>query len=228
MKNTIFLILLLASATFAQHTFDLKNASKFFDVKVNVEKCDDNSCTGKASFSFYKKGGVKAYQVINLPDTYVQLGDGGKPLVNTTLLYDDQSVIVVDDFNFDGMEDVAICDGTNGGYGMPSYQIYLSSRAAGKFVRSPAFTDLGSHLGMFEVDKESKTLQIMDKSGCCWHESTRYKVIGGRPVKVWVLTEDAQKFDEKANKRIVVTTEKTLVKGRWKTHVTTERVKDDN
>ena len=65
MKNTIFLILLLASATFAQHTFELKNASKYFDIKVNVAKCDENSCTGKASFSFYKKGSDKAYQVIN-------------------------------------------------------------------------------------------------------------------------------------------------------------------
>jgi hypothetical protein len=228
MKNTIFLILLLASATFAQHTFELKNASKFFDIKVNVAKCDENSCTGKASFSFYKKGGDKAYQVINLPDTYVELGEGGKPLVNTTLLYDDQSVVVVDDFNFDGMEDVAICDGTNGGYGMPSYRIYLSSRAAGRFVQSAPFTALGQHLGMFEVDKDAKTLQYMDKDGCCWHETTRYKVIGGRPVKVWVLTEDAMKYDEKAKKRIVVTTEKTLVKGRWKSRTTTERVKDDN
>jgi hypothetical protein len=228
MKNILILTLLLASPALAQHTFDLKNASKFFDVKINVEKCEDDSCTGKASFSFFKKGGAKAYQVITLPDTYIDTSEGGVPAVNETMLYDKQSVIVVDDFNFDGMEDVAICDGPNGGYGMPSYRIYLSSRAAGKFVHSPAFSDLGSHLGMFEVDKEDKTLQIMDKSGCCWHESTRYKVIGGRPVKVWVLTEDAQKFDEKANKRIVVTTEKTLVKGRWKTHVTTERVKDDN
>ena len=228
MKNTIFLILLLASATFAQHTFDLKNASKFFDIKVNVEKCDDTSCTGKATFSFYKKGGTKAYQVIALPDTYIDTSEGGVPAVNETMLYDKQSVIVVDDFNFDGMEDVAICDGTNGGYGMPSFQIYLSSRAAGKFVHSPTFSELGQHLGMFDVDKENKTIQYMDKSGCCWHETTRYKVIGGRPVKVWILTEDAMNFDEKANKRIVKTTEKTLVRGRWHSKVTVERVKDDN
>ena len=65
------------------------------------------------------------YQVINLPDTQIQLDDGGKPLTNVTLLYDKQSVVNVGDYNFDGMEDVAICDGAHGSYGGPSYRIYL-------------------------------------------------------------------------------------------------------
>jgi hypothetical protein len=227
MKQTLILMLLFASSVFAQHTFDLKNASKYFDIKVNVAECDDSSCTGKAMFSFYKKGVTKPYQVIDLPDTYVQLGDGGKPLVNTTLLYDDQSVVDIEDFNFDGMEDVAICDGTNGSYGMPSYQIYLSSKAAGKFVHSLPFSDLGQHLGMFTIDKKAKTLETFDKSGCCYHETIRYKVVGNRPVKVYQFLEDATGFDEKANKRIVRTTTKTLVGGRWRTTVKVERIKDD-
>jgi hypothetical protein len=229
MKNILILILLLASASFAQTTFDLKNASKYFDVKVEVEKCDGGFCEGAATFSFYKKGGVKPYQVIKLADTSVQLGDDdGKPLVNTTLLYDAQSVVNIDDFNFDGMEDVAICDGTNGSYNGPSYRIYLSSRAAGKFVFNQKFTDLAYHLGMFTVDKKAKTLETFDKSGCCWHTTERYKVIGNRPVKVYEMVEDATGFDEKKNMRIVTTTEKTLVNGKWRRKVTTERVKDEN
>lgn len=228
MKNTLILILLLASTSFAQHTFDLKDASKYFDVKVEVAKCDDSYCTGKAVFSFYKKGGTKAYQVMNFADTLVELGEGGAPTVNRTVLYDEQSVIIVEDFNFDGMEDVAICNGSNGSYHMPSYRIYLSSRAAGKFVFNPGLTRLGSHLGMFEVDAENKTLQTFDKSGCCWHITERYKVINNRPVKVFEYVEDATGFDEKANKRIVKMTTKTLVGGKWKITVETERVKDEN
>jgi hypothetical protein len=229
MKNTIIIILLFASSAFAQTTFDLKNASKFFDVKVKVEKCDGGFCEGAATFSIYKKGGTKPYQVIELPDTSVQLGDGdGKPLVNSTLLYDEQSVINVDDYNFDGMEDIAICDGTNGSYNGPSYRVYLSSRAAGKFVLNEALTDLGQHLGMFEVDTKTKTLQTFDKSGCCWHITERYKVVANKPVKVYELVEDATGFDEKKNMRIVTTTEKTLVKGKWRKKVTTERIKDEN
>src|SRR6187401_939157 len=111
MKSLLPLFILLFAATaFTQKTFDIKDASKFFDIKVDVATCDDSSCTGKATFSFYKKGGSVPYQVINLPETYVQLSTDGGPLVNTTLLYDAQSVINIDDYNFDGMEDVAICN----------------------------------------------------------------------------------------------------------------------
>lgn len=228
MKKILILILLLASSAAAQHTFELKNASKYFDIKLNVEKCDDFSCDGKATFSFYKKGGAKPYQVISLPETHMEFGEDNKPLVNTTLLYDAQSVVNIDDFNFDGMEDVAICDGTNGSYNGPSYRIYLSSRAAGKFVFNQKFTDLAYHLGMFTVDKKTKSLETFDKSGCCWHVTERYKVIGNRPVKVYEMVEDATGFDEKKNMRIVTTTEKILVNGKWRKKVTTERVKDEN
>src|ERR1043165_9086085 len=119
MKKLAFgLMLLLAGFTFAQRTFDIKDASKFFDVKVKVAKCDDQFCSGRATFSFYKKGGTAPYQIITLPDTNIDLGDGGKPSANLTIGYDLQSVINVDDYNFDGMEDIAICDGTNGSYGI--------------------------------------------------------------------------------------------------------------
>jgi hypothetical protein len=220
MKSILLIILVSAVSIAAQRTFDLKNASKYFDVKVRVAKCDDDYCSGRATFSFYKKGSSTPYQVIDLPDTLVQLETGGKPLVNDTLLYDEQSVIDVDDYNFDGMEDVAICTGGNGSYGMPSYNVYLSSRAAGKFVYNAALSKLGSHLGMFTVDKKNKTIETFDKDGCCWHITERYKVINDRPVKVFEEVEDATA--DPNGKRIKVTT-KTLVSSKWKTSVRYEK-----
>ncbi len=214
-KFAFVLVLLFSPSAFAQHKFELNDASKYFDIKVTVVNCDDMSCSGKASFSFYKKGGSTAYQVISLPDTYVQLEDDGKPLANVTMLYDKQSVVNIGDFNFDGMEDVAICDGTNGSYGGPSYRIYLSSKAAKKFVYNAAFSALGTHLGMFGVDKEKKTLEIFDKSGCCWHVNERFSVVGNRPVKVFSEVEDATIADET---KVKITT-KTLVAGKWRTSV---------
>jgi hypothetical protein len=133
MSKLAFVLLLLCPAAFAQHKFDITNASEYFDIKVTVAKCEADSCSGKAAFAFSKKGGATPYQVITLPDTYVELEDG-QPNVNVTLLYDKQSVVNVADYNFDGMEDVALCDGLNGSYGGPSYAIYLSSRTAKKFV----------------------------------------------------------------------------------------------
>lgn len=215
MKNIVLigLFLLLCSSVFAQKTFELKDASKYFDIKIKVAKCEDGFCSGKSSFSFYKKGGTTPYQVINLDDTQIQLDENGNAQANISMLYDNQSAVNIDDFNFDGMEDVAICDGANGSYGGPSYQVYLSSKSAGKFVYSKAFSELGQHLGMFEVDKKKKVLRIFDKSGCCWHVTEEYSVINNRPVKVFVEEEDATIPDET---KVKITT-KTLVKGKWQT-----------
>ena len=113
------------------------------------------------------------------------------------------------------MEDVAICDGANGSYGGPSYQVYLSNKSAGKFVLSQPFTNLGKHLGMFDVDKKKKVLRIFDKSGCCWHVTEEYSVVNNRPVKTFVEEEDATIADEK---KVKITTKK-LVNGKWQSKV---------
>lgn len=214
-KLTITLVLLFATSAFAQKTFDLKDASKYFDIKVNVSKCDDMYCSGKATYSFYKKGGTTPYQTISVADTSIELGEGGKPEVNATMLYDKQSAVNVGDFNFDGMEDVAICTGNHGPYGMPSYAVYLSSKAAKKFVYNAAFTITLVGLGMFEVDKDKKRLSTFNKSGCCWHIAEQYSVVNDRPVKVWEEVEDATIKDET---KVKITT-KTLMGGKWKTSV---------
>ncbi|HEY0545730.1 MAG TPA: hypothetical protein VGC91_10165 [Pyrinomonadaceae bacterium] len=208
-------LLLCCSATFAQQKFDLKDASNFFDIKLTVANCEDGACKGKASYSFYKKGGKTPYQVINVPDTYVELDESGAPSVNATLLYDKQSAVNIGDYNFDGMEDVAICNGTNGSYGMPSYSVYLSSRAAGKFVYDGNFSALGQHLGMFEVDATKKVLRTFDKSGCCFHVTEEFSVVNNRPRKILSIEEDATIADQT---KVKVTT-KTLVNGRWQTKV---------
>lgn len=208
----IALILVFSSSAFAQKTFDLKDASKYFNIKVTVVKCDDMYCEGKATFSFYKKGATRPYQVINLPDTSIQLDDSGDALVNTTTLYDKQSVVNIDDYNFDGMDDVAICNGTNGSYNGPSYNVYLSNKATKKFVLDRAFTKLASHLGMFTVDKTEKTLETFDKDGCCWHITERYEVVAGKPRKIFEETEDGRIADLT---KIRITTKK-LVSGKWK------------
>ena len=214
-KLTFALILLFATSAFAQKTFEVKNASKYFDIKIESTDCDDDSCKGPTKFSFYKKGGSKPYQVIEVAETYLPITSGGQPLVNRTMLYDEQSVLDVGDYNFDGMEDVAVCIGQSGSYGMPAYEIYLSNRAAGKFVLSKPFTDIASHLGMFDVLKKTKQIQTFDKSGCCWHITERYNVVNNRPVKVFEMVEDATIKDET---KVKVTT-KTLVSGKWKTSV---------
>ena len=224
MKYLAFIMLLLAgSPVLAQHKFDIKNASAYFDIKVTVATCEEGSCSGKASFAFFKKGGTTPYQVINHADTYVQLGDNARPNINVTLGYDEQSVVNIGDYNFDGMEDVALCDGLNGSYSMPSYAVYLSSRAAKKFVYSKAFSALGVHLGMFKVDAEKKLLRTFDKSGCCFHQVEEFAVVNNAPRKVFEELEDATIPDET---KVKITT-KRLVNGKWQTKVTYQKREND-
>jgi hypothetical protein len=68
---------------------------------------------------------------------------------------------------------------------------------------------------MFTLDKTHRTLETLDKDGCCWHITQRYSVVNNRPVKVFEEIEDATIPNER---RVKVTT-KTLVRGKWKISV---------
>lgn len=70
--------------------------------------------------------------------------------------------------------------------------------------------------------KISGTIKTFNKSGCCWHQTTRYKIVNNRPRKVYVFTEDAAGAD---GEKVVLTTER-LVGGRWRTKTKTALVKD--
>lgn len=212
-----------AADSFAQENFLLKNASKKFDVKIKIAKCEEDICEGKATVYLLKKGTPAPFQTIELPNMYLELGSDRKPTANLIELYgENNSGIVFDDFNFDGAEDLALRNGNEGAYGGPSYDILLATRPANKFVKNSALTKLASeNLGLFTLNKGTKTLETFNKSGCCYHETTRYKVVGNRPVKVYVFIEDAMSGTEKMK----LITER-LVRGRWKKTTKTVLVKD--
>lgn len=200
-----------------EKTFEITNASKFFDVKISVAECGEGYCRGKAEFSFFKKGeNTMPYQVINLDSISIRDTTSN----NTTLLYDKQSFVTFDDFNFDGMEDVAVSDGTNGTFASFSYSIYLSSKTEKRFVYNKDLSDLGeNYRGSFNVDGKTKTLSIAGHRGCCLHFIRRFKVVNNRPVKVFSETADATGGDKT---KAQITTE-TLVNGKLKKSVRYEK-----
>lgn len=213
MRAAIFLIVILFSPAVAQDRFRMNDASKLVDVDIRIDNCPDgaSSICGPLHVRFFRKGQGTPFQIITLPRTDSW---DDPPKANVTRRYDDQSIINFGDFNFDGAEDVAICDGTNGGYGMPSYQVYLYSRRTGRFVRSASFTRLNQdgNLGMFEVDKRKKMLYRFTKSGCCWHQTEGYDVVADRPRKIYEFTEEVGP----ENPDIVVITTRKLIKGKWR------------
>lgn len=221
MKNLILLFLLLSVPVAAQHRFDIKKASKSYDIRLEVEKCDDSFCGGKATFTLFKKRQTKPFQTIKLGDTEFMVVEA--EATNAKGMYDIQSAVFFEDYNFDGVDDLAVRDGNNGGYGGPSYQIYLFSAKQKKFVHNASLTDLnqGAYLGAMEVDKKKKVLRTFSKSGCCWHQTQEFKIVNNRPQKVYEFTEDAMAADGKVHIEI-----RRRVSGKWRVSKKTERKKE--
>jgi len=213
MKLAALIVFLFTVTASGQKSFRLNDASKSVDVVINIGKCESNlgSICGPVRIDFLRKGKQKPFQSIGLPRTSMW---DPEPKANITRRYDDQSTINFGDFNFDGAVDVAICDGTNGGYGMPSYRVYIYSKSTNRFLFSRSFTKMNyGGLGMFETDQKKKMHFVFTKSGCCWHQTQGYDVFHGRPRKVYELIVDGTKVDDARGAEI--TTSK-LIKGRWR------------
>lgn len=196
-----------------QHDFVLR----MLDVCPQAESGDDSTCEGPGQLLVYVKGQQKLLQTINLPNVFVTLpkGDVG-PLVNSSRLYDYQGVLNVGDFNFDGYEDFGIQTGNEGSYGGPSYDIYLFDSKTERFVYNDAMSELILEtLGFFDVDAKRKLIHTFAKSGCCYHESTSYRVEHDVPVAVERHIEDALSA---GGDKMKVTDEK-LVNGKWHSKV---------
>lgn len=137
-----------------------------------------------------------------------ELGLGDTISANiVSLPYGEHSVLIYDDFNFDGQKDLAIKDGRYGCYGGTSYQIYL--KEGNTFKHSESFTDLAhGNCGFFNIDEDQKTLHTMTKSGAAWHEYSTYKIIDNKPVAVHIVEEEGN------NRGLFSITESTRVDGR--------------
>jgi hypothetical protein len=194
------------------------------DFKVNVygpEKCAEDKDYGDTTYFISWKVPLKngGYSLQSQSFNF----EGLKPCPElgyeenqTTVSYKDQWDVFLDDFNFDGMTDLALRDGNNGGYGFPSYQVYLFSKGINKFVLSPSFTKLGQYQGMFEVNKDKKMIYNHTKSGCCSHTTEGYKIVNNKPFKVYDHTvEGSVEVANGVTTPEVIT--KKLVNGKWRT-----------
>ena len=178
--------------------FRLTNLSLSYDFTLHVdghvpESFDqsDGYREGPGYVTVFRKGESKPLQTISLPHVVFTLESNGKPLTNSAQLYDDQGVINVDDFNFDGNDDFAIQTGNEGSYGSPSYSVFLYSPSTRTFRRSQPLSELiQDSLGFFQVDKRRKRLITFSKSGCCHHITSEYRVVNSHPQLVEEITED--------------------------------------
>lgn len=225
----LLLTLTAGQAARAQSPVKSGGASAKYDLSVQPGACGaakrqggDDDSDGEAvpaRVHIYRKGAKSPFQVLCLPSVWVnseQFAYSPKTAGKRRVLYDDEYSVVFDDFNFDGLEDLAVCNGRNGGYGGPSYTVFLFDRRAGRFVESRPLSRLneGVYLGLFFPDAKARTLAAFSKSGCCYHETEIYKVVGNRPVLVEKIIEDATAASGASEDFVVVTTRKRVGR-RW-------------
>ncbi len=187
-KLTLILFFLFSKFTLClcQTTFVIDNISKDYYGKLFI--ADTSEVFSKGWIAIYEKKSKKQLIKVNSDELTFELHQG-KVLANIKELpYGEQSQILYDDYNFDGLKDFAIMDGQNSCYHGPSFQIYLATSQG--FKHSPAFTRLAQeYCGMFDVDDDTKTISTMTKSGCCWHQYNEFIVENNQP-KVIKITEN--------------------------------------
>lgn len=191
-------------------TITIRDASRIHDFVIH-----ESSGGGvRVDVDVDDKSGTKL-QTITLETIAIERDDSGRVVVDSADLYETQGTINADDFDFDGREDFAIQIDKNGPYGGPTFAVYLAT-SNDHFAYSSELSELTrTTLGFFQVDPRRRLLTTMAKSGCCWHETEEHEVVGGKPIVVHRLTQDAMSDDH-----WVITTEETRVNGRWTKHVT--------
>ncbi|AYN05649.1 hypothetical protein [Flavobacterium sp. 140616W15] len=188
---TTTLLLFLFNFTFAQTTFKVNNFSKAHYGKIFI--ANTSQVFSKGWVAIYDKKTNK--QIIKVESEELALSlHNGKALANIKQLpYGEQSLIMYEDYNFDGIKDFAINDGQNSCYHGPSFRIYLGTKNDFKF--SPEFTALAQdYCGMFQVDYKQKKLSTMTKSGCCWHQFSEFIVENNKPKVIKIVEDDQMNF----------------------------------
>jgi hypothetical protein len=215
--------MLFGAVVLGQNHFELKDASINYDVSIEVQNCEKDECSGKAVIDLRDKKTSTKFQTFTSEDLNFYLKEDQKPTANIIQLYDEQSPLIFNDFNFDGSEDMAVRNGNGSSYGGPSYDVYVFNATKNRFVISEELTNLAyENLGMFQTDSERKRIITYSKSGCCWHLTTEYAVVPKKGlVKVYELEEDAMGGGE-----TVKVTKRELKNNKWVAKTTKYPIKE--
>ncbi|WP_405415487.1 XAC2610-related protein [Maribacter sp. Asnod1-A12] len=184
-KILILLLSLISFSILSQTTYEINGFSKKYKGELTIENGFEDDV--------FKKGEISIYDInkniITIKSeefTFELTSDGNIETDIVELPYGKQSIIIYQDFNFDGKKDLAVMDGQFSCYHGPSFQVYLETGEGLK--HSPEFTRLAQeYCGMFQIDYESETINAMTKSGCCWHQFSEFKVEENKPIPVKII-----------------------------------------
>lgn len=177
-----------AFAAAAHRTYTFQNFSDRYTATLEIQDNDEVFRPGIVRIHD-AKGGALVVEVRS-DELVLDTADGQAKTNVHELPYGEQSLIVADDFNFDGIPDLAVMDGQFGCYHGPSYQVYLGTATG--LAHDDALTALAQdNCGLFQVDRTAKQLSTMTKSGCCWHAFSTYAYVNGELEEIHHAEEDA-------------------------------------
>lgn len=185
---------LISISGFSQIKLEISDFSEKYKGILTIERGFENKVFKKGNISIFESKTNKKIIDIDSDELTFDLNKSGDVKTNVLELpYGEQSVIIFQDFNFDGIRDLAVMDGQYSCYHGPSFQVYLEIND--KLEHSSEFTRLAQgYCGMFQINYESKTIHTMTKSGCCWHKFSKFKVVDNIPKPILIIEEDAMNF----------------------------------
>lgn len=201
------------------------DASEDFDVLLKLGACggsknldNPDKCSGSGSVLLRDKQSSDAFQTISLSNIE---GYKGYSARNQSTGFGDGAdyplTVELGDFDADGHDDIAIWSGNQGGYGSPSYHVYLFDKKANKMVfNKPLSTLTVGASGMFELD--NGRIVSYSKSGCCEHYSSTYRFVNGALAPVERTSEVLSANDS----NMMTVTKEKFANGRW-SKVSTEQ-----
>ena len=194
-------MVLYAPAAFAQATYTVDDFSPDYRATIYVVQPEEVFSPGWISIEDKKT--KKELFKVESGELAIDAENGKVTSNIKELPYGRQSVIQYEDFNFDGIKDLAIEDGQESCYHGPSFTVYLGSKTG--FKSSKEFTGLAhNYCGMFYINAKEKTISTTTKSGCCWHQFSLFKIKDGLPYAVEIreekfelgyVTENTQKWN---------------------------------
>ncbi|MDO4225876.1 hypothetical protein [Neisseria sp.] len=207
MKKTLFSVLLAVTA-FAAHaeTFPMTNLPQGWKGSIEVAGCAEGKCSGEGRVKLKINGRTYA-----LPADFYEF-DAPKAQGAALL----ENPVTVDDFNFDGREDIAVPVGHQGPYGSEASDIYVQT-AGGRLVKSDELSDLThSYMGTPETDRKRKLLIVSGKSGAAIHYTEHYRVVTGKGLQQVYQRTDTH-YGCNKNTGIKVEEKAMLPNGKWRT-----------
>lgn len=194
------IISLISFNTLSQIKFKINDFSKKYKGTIIIKKGFESEVFKKGKILITERKTNKKIIEVKSNELTFELNKHDSIKTNKLKLpYKKQGVLIYQDFNFDGVKDLAVMNGQFSCYHGPSFQIYLETKHGLKL--STEFTKLAQdYCGMFQVNHQTKTIHTITKSGCCWHKYTDFIVANNIPKPILMVIEESI-FDSPFTKR---------------------------